>query len=141
MENLERSRAIGNPLILSASLGALAMLAAEDGRPDEALSRAREHLPIACELGNAEKATALMRVAHVLWSARRTIAAARVLGAADALFEEMGFTDTFWAVAELRKVEAALRDALDESELQAAWDEGRALSPDEAVAFALDALD
>jgi hypothetical protein len=139
-ENLERSRAIGNPLILAASLGWLATMAAEEGRFDEAFAQVREHLPIACALGNYETAIALMRVARVLWPAGRAIDAVRVLGASDAMFEEMRITDN-WGLAELRKLEAVIRDALDETEFEAAWQDGRARTPDEAVLLALDELD
>lgn len=138
-ENLERSRAIGNPLILAASLGWLATSAAEEGRFDEAFAQVREHLPIACELGNYETAIALMRVARVLWPAGHVFEAVRMLGAADAMFEEMGITDD-WGLAELRKLEAVARNALDETELEACWNDGRARGPDEAVALALDVL-
>jgi hypothetical protein len=139
-ENLERSRAIGNPLILAASLGWLATMAAEEGRFDEAFAQVREHLPIACALGNYETAIALMRVARVLWPAGRAIDAVRVLGASDAMFEEMRITDN-WGLAELRKLEAVIRDALNETEFEAAWQDGRARTPDEAVLLALDELD
>lgn len=139
-ENLERSRAIGNPLIEAASLGWMAIVAAEDGRFDEAFAGAREHLPIACGLGNVETATALQRAAQVLWLAGRGNDAARVLATADAMFEEIGIADNFWAVGEIRKLEAVLRGALDDTEFEATWAEGRARTPDEAVALALDAL-
>ena len=139
-ENLERSRSIGNPLIEAASLGALATLAAEDGRVDEARARTREHLPIACTLGNYETACALMRVAHVLWATGNGTDAARFAGAADAMFEEMGITDN-WALREVRKVEAALREELDETEFSDAWKDGRARSPTEAVSLALAVLE
>jgi predicted ATPase/class 3 adenylate cyclase len=138
-DNLERSRAIGNPLIYAASLGWLATLDAERGRFDEAFASAREHLPIACALGNAETATALMRVARVLLAAGRAIDAARILATADAMFAEMGITE-FWAVGQVRQLEAALHDALDETELAAIWEDGRARTPDAAVALALDVL-
>ena len=139
-ENLERSRAIGNPLIHAASLGRLAMLTAADGRFDEAFAAAREHLPIACTLGNVETATGLMRVARVLSLAGRSIDAAQVLSAADSMFEEIGIAETFWAVAMARDVEATVRAALAETEFRAAWEHGRARTPDEAVAFALEIL-
>ena len=138
-ENLERSRDIGNPLIYAASLGWLATLAAEEGRFDEAFASAREHLPIASGLGNAETATALMRVARVLLRSGRALDAARILGTADAMFAEMGITE-YWAVDQVRQLEAALHDALEESELATAWEDGRAHAPEAAVALALDVL-
>ncbi len=140
-ENLHGARAIGNPMIEAVSLGALATLAAEDGRFEEAFARIREHLPIAYALGNYETATALVRVAWVLWPAARAIDSARVLGSANAMFEEMGITGNFWGFAKARQIEAALREALDETEFEQAWTDGRALTPDEAVALAFDALD
>jgi hypothetical protein len=40
----------------------------------------------------------------------------------------------------VRQLEAALHDALDETELAAIWEDGRARTPDAAVALALDVL-
>lgn len=136
-ENLERSRVIGNPLVLAASLGWLATVAAEEGRFDEAFAQVREHLPIACALDNYETAIALMRVARVLWPAGHALEAVRLLGAAEAMFEEMGITDN-WGLAELRKLEAVARNALDQTEFENCWKDGRARAPDDAVALALD---
>ncbi len=139
-ENLERSRAIGNPLIYAASLGWLATLAAEDGRFDDAFASVREHLPISCGLGNYETATALMRVARVLRSAGRRTDAARILASAAAMFAEMGIVESNWAVRMVRELEARLRHDLDGAEFEAAWEDGRARAPDDAVALALDIL-
>ena len=65
-ENLAHARAIGNTYIASVSLGALATFAAEEGRADEALALAREHLPVARDFGKLELSTSLFRSAYVL---------------------------------------------------------------------------
>ncbi len=138
-ENLERSRAIGNPLILAASLGWLAMVEAEEGRYAEAFTRAREHLQIAPTLGSIETATALMRTGRVLVLAGRLIDAVPVVAASEALFQEMGITD-YWALGLARQVGATLQSALEPAQFEAAWEDGRLRTPAEAVMLALDAL-
>jgi non-specific serine/threonine protein kinase len=63
--------------------------------------------------------------------------AARLLGAAEALREAMGLglqpADQF----EIDRYEAAAREQLDEATFEAAWAEGRAMTLEEAVAYAL----
>jgi predicted ATPase/class 3 adenylate cyclase len=139
-ENLQRARALHNPLIESASLGASAMMAAEDRRLQEAFSLASEHLPLAARLGMLHTAEALMRSAFVLARGGHESAAARIVSASEALFEEIGVGEGYWARRDNEDVLARLREALDGGSFAAACEVGRAWTPDEAVAFALEAL-
>jgi predicted ATPase/class 3 adenylate cyclase len=139
-ENLAQSRAIGNTYIASTSLGALATLAAEDGRADEARALVREHLPEGRDFGKLELSTSLFRVAYVLARTGRVEAAATVLACAEAISDEIGAA---WSwMRELNQQTSELAQAqLGEQAFADASERGRALSMDEAVAFALDALD
>ena len=62
--------------------------------------------------------------------------AARLLSLSDALREELG-TRIPWVEREAEKTLATLRDRLGRVAFDEAWELGRRLSPDEAVAMAL----
>jgi hypothetical protein len=64
--------------------------------------------------------------------------AARLLGAAAALQAALGVALDTGARAEYERAVAAARAALGEEEFAAAWAEGRGLSPEQAVAYALE---
>ncbi len=140
-ENLRRARSLGNEKIEAASLGALAMLAAEDGRTQESLVLAREHLPIAMGLTNHEVTEAFCRVASILAHANRAEPAARSLGYSEALLDEMGAGDTSWVRSENRSTEALIRKMLERDAFAVAWERGRELTVDEARELAIGALD
>jgi non-specific serine/threonine protein kinase len=139
-ENLAHARAIGNTYIASASLGALATFAAEEGRADEARALAREHLPKARDFGKLELSTSLFRAAYVLAHLGRAEAAATVLACAAAIADEIGATQRWLREMNLQTSELA-EARLGEKAFADASERGRALTTDEAVTFALDALD
>ncbi len=64
-------------------------------------------------------------------------AAARLLGASEALLEAMGIVMHPVERSEIDRDVAAVREQLDEATFEAAWAEGRAMSLEEAVAYAL----
>jgi predicted ATPase/DNA-binding CsgD family transcriptional regulator len=63
--------------------------------------------------------------------------AARLLGASEALLEKMGLVAQAADQVEIERNEAAVREQLDEAAFEAAWGKGRAMSLEEAVAYAL----
>jgi non-specific serine/threonine protein kinase len=63
--------------------------------------------------------------------------AARLLGASEALFETIGVGLQAGDQFEVEGYEAAVREQLDQAVFEAAWAEGRAMSLEEAVAYAL----
>ena len=66
--------------------------------------------------------------------------AARLLGAVEALREAIGAPLPPAQRGEIDRVTAAMRDALGEETFAAAWAEGGAMTPDQAVAHALATL-
>jgi hypothetical protein len=77
----------------------------------------------------------LMGAAEVAAHRGETARAARLLGASDALSEEMGLALTY---PEQKKQRARIASVLDgDDAAQAAQSEGRALTLEEAVAYAL----
>ena len=52
-------------------------------------------------------------------------------------YEEMGVSVPLYVTNRKEKMLAAIRSELDEAAFRTAWEEGRALSADEAVALAL----
>ncbi len=75
-----------------------------------------------------------MAVLH--WKPAR---AARQWGAAEALREQMGMSLSHFdlAASGYEQDLAAVRSALDEASFDAAWDKGRAMSPEQAIEYAL----
>jgi predicted regulator of Ras-like GTPase activity (Roadblock/LC7/MglB family) len=66
--------------------------------------------------------------------------AAQVLSSSTALMEEVGAGPPWYARIRTETL-AVIHTQLDESAFAEAWDRGRALTADEAVALALEALD
>jgi hypothetical protein len=82
----------------------------------------------------------LSRFAETLAVAGRTETAAQLLGAAEALREEIGGSHS-WVEEGNEKTMAQLRTELDDASLAEALAQGRRLTVDDAVALALAAAD
>ena len=138
--NLAEARAIDNTFIASASAGALATFAAEEGRADEARALAREHLSGARDFGKLELSTSLSRAAYVLAHTGDAEVAATVLGCAQAIADEIG---AIWEwVREMNtKTSNLARTHLGEQAFATSSERGRRFTIHEAVPLALDALD
>jgi len=137
--NLSHARELHNTLREAQSLGALALIAADQGRSEEALSLAAEHLPIARDHSRLDLSTAFARVAYVLARAGRIAGAARTLSYSEALTEEIG-ANVPWVVELNDETRAMAREQLGEAAFADAYEKGRALTADDAIAFAFDAL-
>ena len=72
------------------------------------------------------------------WQKGQAERAARILGAGEALFEAMGVGPQPADQSAADRYVAAVREQLDEATFEAARAEGRAMSQEEAVAYALD---
>jgi tetratricopeptide (TPR) repeat protein len=137
-ENLVRSRALGIERMEALSLSTLASFVREDGRIEEALSMLNEAYLIARDLGDrVEGADILSRFADILVSAQRPTTAARVLSCSETLREEFG-TKRPWVASRNEETLALIRTQLDEAAFAEAWERGRTLTADEAVALALE---
>jgi tetratricopeptide (TPR) repeat protein len=140
-ENVERARAAGNARAEATILGALSMLAVEEGRLNDAFSMLRQNTPIFYDLRDPlALATNLVRVANALAAGNRPAAAATLLAHTAAAFEEIG-ARVPWVERACEETWALISDQLEQGETAAAIEEGRRLTADEAVAFAVAALE
>jgi predicted ATPase len=140
-DNLRRARALGNEHIETSTLGALAMIAVDQGRVDDALSMLKESHRIHRDLGDPIGIVRdLSRVARVLAAVGRAETAARLLSGSMALYEELGASLRPWLAEMNEETLATIRAQLDEAAFSGAWEQGRALTADEAVALAGDSL-
>ena len=140
-ENLRQANATHDEYIQGISLSQLADIAADEGRFEDATAMLTESFRILCELNDLlQVATAVGRFASILAPAGRAAAAARVLSSATALFAEIGASPASFAKIN-DKTLASIHAQLDEAGFAEAWEQGRALNADEAVALALESLD
>jgi predicted ATPase/class 3 adenylate cyclase len=138
-ENLRRARALGNQRIEASTLQGLAWRAADEGRWQEALSMLGDSYRINRDLGDrGGMADDIYRLARTLLAAGKAAAAATLLSWLEALSQEIGAAVE---PGEHEKTLATVRTQLDAAAFSDAWEQGRKLSLDEAVALALDSLD
>jgi predicted ATPase len=140
-DNLLRARELRNEQIEATTLDGLARSAIEEGRVEDAVSMATESLRIYRDLGDPHGiAIELRRCAGALALKGEAATAARLLSSADALHEEIGGTMP-WVARMKEEALATIRTQLDEAAVAEAWEQGRKLTADEAVALALESLD
>ena len=140
-DNLRLARETGNRRIAATSLGALAEHAVEDGRVGDAASMLVESLRIHRELGDLlDTAVDLCRFASVLARTGRPATAARLVASLESSSDEIGVRGIQIASTNAETL-AAVRSQLDEAYFAEAWEHGRTLTVDEAVALALEPLD
>jgi hypothetical protein len=102
----------------------------------------REAIRIDHILGNVlDVALDLGRLASVLALAGRGGKAARLLSSSQALTEKLGAGAFWWAGRRNEQTLATIRSQLDEAATAEAWERGRALTVDEAVSLAIEAVD
>ncbi len=139
-DNLRRARELGDERVQAQSLAQLAMFARDDGRLEEAGSMLRAALQIDHDHGDVlALATNLGRLASVLVLAGSGETAVQLLSSSEALTAGLGASVPSWAAARNEETLTTIRSQLDEAAVDEAWEQGRALSVDEAIALALDA--
>ncbi len=137
-DNLGRARATDNERLEASTLGALATIALDDGRVDDAASMLRASLRIHDGLGDLlDTAVDLCRFAAVLASRGRPATAASLLASFEAHGDEVGIRRSNVTVLNEATL-AAVETQLDDDALADARERGRRLTLREAVAFALD---
>jgi predicted ATPase len=136
-DNLERARATHNDRIEASTLGALAMIALDEGRIEDAASMLKSSLRIHGKLRDVlDTAVDLCRFASVLARQGRAATAARLLASFESLGDEVGTRRS--GVVEMNETTlAAIRARLDHAAIAVAWEQGRKLTVDEAVTLAL----
>jgi predicted ATPase/DNA-binding CsgD family transcriptional regulator len=138
-EALALCREAGNRQREAINLGNLSYVAVHQGDYERAVALAREALALFWKLDKKYyTAFDLSVLAGPVAATGQLDRAARLLGASAALLETIGVgfqpADQF----EIDRYVAAVRAQLDEAAFEAAWAAGRAMSLEEAVAFALD---
>jgi predicted ATPase/DNA-binding SARP family transcriptional activator len=139
-ESLRIAREMGSKEPIAHALDELRLIPLKQGDWKTAVSAPRESLTLWLELGNQwGLAEALEGVAHVAVAQGEAARAARLFGAAERLRERIGRPHHPHERADYERSVAEARTALGDAAFAAAWAEGRALSPEQAVADALNA--
>jgi non-specific serine/threonine protein kinase len=141
-EALTLSREIGNRHSGYVSLHNLALIAEAQGNHERAVGLYVEGMRLALEISDeAHTAYCLEGVANLVRAWGEPERAVRLLGASEALLEAA--RAPLYAYARNRALHERsveeLRSRLDEATFTAAWEEGRAMSPEQAIEYALSA--
>jgi predicted ATPase len=138
-EVLELSRTLGIRGLEAYSLSQLGMLERDEGRPADGVPLVQEGIRIMSELGDRlNLAINLGRLANLLALTGQSRRAAQLLASSQHLTEELGVREPFWASERNEKTRAMVREQLGDASFAQAWNEGRRLSADRAVALALE---
>jgi predicted ATPase/DNA-binding CsgD family transcriptional regulator len=135
------SREIGERQATTSALYTLAILAQTEGKHERARDLLREGLKLSAELGNeADVAHCLERLASMYGAEGKILRAARLWGAEEMLLEKL--EDAVYTYVPDRSLHrsqvSAARSQLDEAAWTAAWTEGRVMSLEQAVEYALE---
>jgi len=139
-ESLALSRELGDSRVTSMSLFIMGMIELNQGDLDRGATRLEEGIRIARELGDMLGVYYFALGLGKLCVLRgRPVWAARLWGAAEALREQMGMSLSKFdlAASGYEQDLAAVRSAMDAASFDAAWAEGRAMSPEQAIEYAL----
>ena len=137
-EVVRQARATGNERMQATSLGALGEYALYENRVEEALPMLKEAYGINRDVGDPyEIVVTLFRLARAVALEGRGANAACLFSSSEALREKTDLSSAYWLADMNEGTLAMIHTQLDEVTFAAAWDEGRTLSADEAVALAL----
>lgn len=138
---LELSREVGERQAICAALYTLATLAQAEGDNERARDLFAEGLTLSAELENgADVAHCLEGLASIAGAEGRVVRAARLWGAEEALLEKIeAAVYTYVPDRALHRSRVAdARSRLDEEAFAAAWAEGRTMTSEQAIEYALD---
>jgi tetratricopeptide (TPR) repeat protein len=139
-ESLSLARATSDESSEAHILDSLGGMARREGRFEDALAMFRGALRIFRNLGDRfHTSQALSKIASVFAVTEQERAATRLLARGELQREEVGIYPV-WLAKINDETLAALHTQLDEAAFAEAWEEGRVLTLDEAVALALDAV-
>ncbi len=118
------------------------MIAFEQGRVEDALALGKQNLLACRDLGSLQGiAQSLCRSAGTFAVlAGKADTAARLLSCFEAQREQIGVSEA-WVARMNEETLSAIHARLDESAFAEAWEQGRALTIDEAVALVLESLE
>ena len=138
---LALSREVGERQAISVALNTLATLAQAERDHERARELFEEGLTVSAELGNeSDVVHCLEGLASIAGAEGSIVRAARLWGAAEALLEEIEVgVHTYVPDRSLHQSQvAAARAQLEEAEWTAAWAEGRAMTSEQALEYALE---
>jgi non-specific serine/threonine protein kinase len=138
-ESLELRRQLGNKWGVGVSLGILGWIAMREEKWDRAAARLDESLEIRRDIGDRSgSAWCLERLAAIAMATGRAEKAARLFGAAAALRASVrSVIDPADQPAYKSKI-LSLKKELGKEQFTLWWDEGRALTLEQAVAYAFE---
>jgi predicted ATPase/class 3 adenylate cyclase len=140
-ESLELRRQLGNKWGVGVSLGTLGWVAIREGDWKHALARLGESLEVRQEIGDkGGSAWCIERLAEVASAQGNPEKAVRLLSAAAALRISIGSVIDPVDQAEYQNRRAALRAELGEKQFAKLWEEGRSLSLEQSIKYALENL-
>jgi tetratricopeptide (TPR) repeat protein len=122
---------------IARTLAALGSVALHQGSTEEALDFLRRSLDVSTRTGDRDNMAWAIQLLGAVYAPDRPEVAARLLGAADALREELGGTLVGVELALHEGALQELREALDAETFAAAWDAGHTSSPEQVVEEAL----
>jgi predicted ATPase/class 3 adenylate cyclase len=140
--NLEQAQALGFKDTEAATLGSLAMIAFEQGRVEDALAIGKQNLLACRDLGSLQGiAQSLCRNAATFAVLPGTAdTAAQLLSCFESLREQIGVSEA-WVGRMNERTLSAIRGQLGGDAFAEAWEQGRTLTIDEAVALALESFE
>jgi non-specific serine/threonine protein kinase len=138
-ESLELRRQLGNQWGVGVSLGTLGWVVLRQGDRRQAATHLSASLTLRQEIGDQGGcAWCLERLGEIAQADGQTGKAARLFGAAAGLRRAIGSVIDPADREEYDRRLATLREALGEAQFAAAWEAGRALNLEQAVAYALE---
>ena len=138
-ELLEGARVAGDRNMEARALATFAVFASDEGRHEDALVLLQDAYRIDHEFGDpSETATDLIGFARALALADRPRTAVQLLSCAEARRDELAMVLPSYVIEYRDLAETRARAQLDDAAFAEAWEEGRKLSADEAVALAID---
>jgi hypothetical protein len=138
-ESAEIAMKMGNKRIVYSSQSEFAHILRAHGELEEALATYRDLLPKWKDLGHRPAvAHELECVAYILIRKEEPVRAATLLGAAQSLRESIDSVMTVAERAEYEKEIAALHAGMQDADFEHSWSQGRALSIEQAIAYALE---
>ncbi len=137
-ENVTRYRKLGWEADLGMSILDLGILALHERRDEDAVSLFVESLESGLKHGmRAALSVSLRGMAAAAALRGEAEPAARILGAAEAIGEQIEYTMAPYERSALANAVASVVDRIDEPEIAAAWAAGRAMNEADAAAYAL----
>ncbi len=138
-ESLQLRRQLGNKWGIGVSLGTLGWVAMRMGDRKRAIARLGESLSVRREIGDKGGcAWCLERMAEIALARANGEKAVRLFGAAAALRASIGSVIDPVDQPQYERRLASMRAGLGEEQFNAAWDEGRALTLEQAIVHALE---